>query len=276
MARIRTIKPGFWKSEDLSSVSETAHLLAAALLNYSDDAGYFNANPALIRAECFPLRETSVPIPVALRELSGIGYVELGQCAGKNYGRVVKFSEHQVVNKPQPSVIKDLEIEWELSGSTTVALPEHYRSTTGGNGKEGNGKEGNGKEKEEGLIAPVADATPQCPHEEIVELYNTRCQALPRVRELTERRRKAIRTRWRENATRQTVDWWAYFFDQVASSPFLCGSNDRNWSADFDWLLKPENFVKVIEGRYAVTPVQRFSKTTQANILAAQEFINAN
>ncbi len=36
----------------------------------------------------------------------------------------------------------------------------------------------------------------------------------------------------------------------VDESKFLSGRNDRNWVADFDWLLKTENAVKVLEDRY--------------------------
>ena len=39
MPRIRTIKPGFFSSEDLSTVSVEAHLFAAGLLCYADDDG---------------------------------------------------------------------------------------------------------------------------------------------------------------------------------------------------------------------------------------------
>lgn len=67
MARIRTIKPEFWTDEDMAEVSEPACLLAIGLLNYADDEGYFNANPKLIKAAVFPIREPSVPIPVLIR-----------------------------------------------------------------------------------------------------------------------------------------------------------------------------------------------------------------
>ena len=66
MARIRTIKPEFWTDEDMAELSEPACLLAIGLLNYADDEGYFNANPKLIKAAVFPIREPSVPIPVLI------------------------------------------------------------------------------------------------------------------------------------------------------------------------------------------------------------------
>src|SRR4051812_7931824 len=109
MSRIRTIKPGFWQHEELSALPEPTHMLAAALLNYVDDEGYFNANPLLIRAACFPLREPSVSIPTSLKSLEQIGFVAFWTGTdGKRYGEVVKFREHQVINRPTPSKIKGL------------------------------------------------------------------------------------------------------------------------------------------------------------------------
>ncbi|MFQ6256097.1 DnaT-like ssDNA-binding domain-containing protein [Yersinia enterocolitica] len=122
MARIRTIKPEFWTDEDMAEVSEAACLLAIGLLNYADDEGYFNANPKLIKAAVFPIREPSVTIPVMLRELSKQGYLTLFSTSdNKHFGVISNFAKHQVVNKPRPSKIKGLEM-----------LPYNYGSDTGG------------------------------------------------------------------------------------------------------------------------------------------------
>ncbi|WP_419179109.1 DnaT-like ssDNA-binding domain-containing protein [Providencia stuartii] len=131
MARIRTIKPTFWTDEDMADISEAACLLAIGLLNYADDEGYFNANPKLIKAAVFPIRETSGSIPVLLQELSNCGYISLFSAQdGKRYGLINNFTKHQVVNKKTPSKIKELNL-----------LPENYGSDTGGLplGKEGKG-----------------------------------------------------------------------------------------------------------------------------------------
>lgn len=125
MARIRTIKPTFWKHEVLSALPEATHMLAAALLNYADDEGYFNANIGLIKGECFPLREPSVTIPESLTHLSAVGYVRLGTAPdGRRYGHIVTFADHQVVNKKTQSKIKALGILWEPSVTATVPVPE--------------------------------------------------------------------------------------------------------------------------------------------------------
>lgn len=149
MARIRTIKPEFWTDEDMSEVSEAACLLAIGLLNYADDEGYFNANPKLIKAAIFPIREQSGSIPVLMRELSSVGYISLfSSHDGKIYGLVNNFAKHQVINKAKKSIIRELCTLPYEHGSDTEVLPP---------GKEGKGKEGKGKTPHTGdeKISPV-------------------------------------------------------------------------------------------------------------------------
>jgi DNA replication protein DnaT len=160
--RIRTIKPEFTQDEELSSLSAECHLLAGGLLCYADDDGYFNANPGLVKAAVFPVRETSVSIPVMLLELSRIEYVKFGTAPdGKRYGLIRNFSKHQVINHKKDSVIKKLQIVWDESGTTTVVLPDDSNHQTKpateqgstppvtlrpeGNGREWKGMEGNGR-----------------------------------------------------------------------------------------------------------------------------------
>jgi len=38
--------------------------------------------------------------------------------------------------------------------------------------------------------------------------------------------------------------------DNVKQSDFLLGNNNRGWMITFDWFVKPNNFVKVLEGNY--------------------------
>ena len=41
-----------------------------------------------------------------------------------------------------------------------------------------------------------------------------------------------------------------FFFEKAEASEFLKGENDRAWTADFDWLIRPTNMSKVLEGKY--------------------------
>lgn len=149
MARIRTVKPDFWRDEDLSKVSAEAALLAIGLLNHADDEGYFNANPKLIESDVFPLRELSGSVTVLIEELRGIGYVKVFSGSdGKRYGHVVNFEKHQVINKKNASKIKGLCLVPEECGSPTVVLPV---------GMERKGREKEGKRDS---AEPQSDSTP--------------------------------------------------------------------------------------------------------------------
>lgn len=170
MARIRTIKPEFWRHERLSELPEATHMLAAALLNYADDEGYFNANLRLVQAECFPLREPSVSIHDSLIALSAIGYLELGQGAdGRRYGRIVHFEEHQRVNRPVASKIKNIDIVWEVAPQPHAQLSEP--SSPEGKGKE-QGREGNNAPSQ------ASGAVPDNPPPEDKARYSEEFEAL--------------------------------------------------------------------------------------------------
>jgi hypothetical protein len=144
--RIRTIKPEFWRDDALSKVSAEAALLAIGLLNHADDDGYFNANPKLIEADIFPLRELSGSVTGMVQELAGIGYIKLFSVPdGRRYGCIANFDKHQVINKKNPSKIKELCTIPEDYGSPTVALPV---------GKERKGKEKEGEKEQGKRFAP--------------------------------------------------------------------------------------------------------------------------
>ncbi|EPS56444.1 TPA: phage replisome organizer N-terminal domain-containing protein [Clostridium botulinum] len=38
--------------------------------------------------------------------------------------------------------------------------------------------------------------------------------------------------------------------ENIESRPFLKGQNNKGWTITFDWLVKPNNFIKVLEGNY--------------------------
>lgn len=79
----------------------------------------------------------------------------------------------------------------------------------------------------------------------IVCIFNETCLSLPKVVKLTDSRKKTINARLNEHSIEdiETV------FKKAEASDFLTGKK-TNWSADFDWLMKPNNFVKVLEGNY--------------------------
>lgn len=113
MARIRTIKPSFWAHETLSALPAPVHMLAAALLNTCDDAGYFLAHPDLVKASTMPLRQ-DVDAAAALEALAGVAYLRLGRLPdGRRVGQVITFRDHQRVDRPTPSKFEHVAIRWD-------------------------------------------------------------------------------------------------------------------------------------------------------------------
>lgn len=81
----------------------------------------------------------------------------------------------------------------------------------------------------------------------VANSYNTICSNLTKVQKVTEKRKRAIKKAKKDI---EEFGGWDKFFSCVASSRFLNGQNKDGWKADFDWLLKPEKMVKIMEGSY--------------------------
>lgn len=103
------------------------------------------------------------------------------------------------------------------------------------------------KPEKEKPAAAGAERPAPCPYEEIVTAFNMICSSFPEVKKITDGRKKAIAARWREVGS---LDPFREIFRAAEASPFLKGSNDRGWRADFDWILKPANWTKIAEGNY--------------------------
>lgn len=81
---------------------------------------------------------------------------------------------------------------------------------------------------------------------QIIDLFHSICVSYPSVKTLSEARRKAIKARLKAYC----LDDFKILFEKAEASSFLKGSNERNWSATFDWLIKDSNMAKVIDGNY--------------------------
>ena len=94
----------------------------------------------------------------------------------------------------------------------------------------------------------------ECPHRDVIALFHEVLPSVRRVRDWTPARAQLLRTRWREDAKRQNLDWWRKFFTYVGQSDFLMGRTHSQVRKPFElgleWLLKAENFAKVREGAY--------------------------
>ena len=82
--------------------------------------------------------------------------------------------------------------------------------------------------------------------QQVVDLFHSLCPSYSIVRSLSEARKKAVRARLK---TYSLIEF-EQVFKKTEASDFLKGKNDRNWTANFDWLMKDANFAKVLDGNY--------------------------
>ena len=65
----------------------------------------------------------------------------------------------------------------------------------------------------------------------------------------------------------------------IKQCPFLLGQNERGWVITFDWLIKPSNFAKVLEGNYkprgTQSVIQQAKKTASSNFTERKNDIDA-
>lgn len=103
-------------------------------------------------------------------------------------------------------------------------------------------------------IVVNGETIPDCPHQEIISLYKKNIPMGIQPKAWDGARAVALKSRWRERKERQDLAWWDKFFDYVSQSKFLTGqvvAKDRKpFEITLPWLLKPENFNKIIEGYY--------------------------
>ena len=123
------------------------------------------------------------------------------------------------------------------------------------------------KKETEIISPPVGEPEskiPDCKHTEVISLYHHHLPTLRKVEVWNAARQGYLRQRWREVAmelvqtkaidANDVLAWWADFFRHIGQSKFLTGKvnskDGRSFAADLEWILKPSNFAKIIEGKY--------------------------
>jgi len=127
--------------------------------------------------------------------------------------------------------------------------------------QEQDSKESSANAEEGVAIAPPPPAaaglrlvTSPCPYETIVTLYHEVLPELRVCKTLTETRKGYLRQRWAAKPGTDLAKWRA-FFEYVKTCPFLLGQSDGShgrppFVADLEWLVKPSNYAKIVEGKY--------------------------
>lgn len=100
------------------------------------------------------------------------------------------------------------------------------------------------KERDKDIEKDIEKENDTC--KQVVDLYHSICTSYPSVKVLSEVRKREIKAR----LNTYSLDDLKAVFEKAEASSFLKGRNNRNWIANFDWLIKDENMAKVLDGNY--------------------------
>lgn len=174
-------------------------------------------------------------VRLALQTFERFGMIEMDE----NGIHIKNWDKHQNINglekireQTRARVQKHRELKQIESGNVTVTL----RNAT-------DIEEDIDKDKER-----EKEKHPATPYEKIKTLYTDNCKRLPTIRTLSEQRKKHIQARWKQYE--YSIAIFEELFKKAGDSDFLAGHNDRNWKADFEWLMNDNNMAKVLEGKY--------------------------
>ena len=270
MARIRTIKPEFFTSEDIVALSPLARLLYIATWCEADKEGRLAWKPGTFKLRYLPADNCDINALCA--ELVSSGLVVL---YGDGLAYIPSFGKHQHIN-PRESASSLPEPDASARVGTRRDASARVNSGIDAQG----GREGKGREEEVSVEAKAStssaeptvrpekpDRTPSvpCPYEAIVGLYHAALPNLPRCRLMPAGRQKAMRKVWgwvlsstKSDGTRRATNaeealaWLGSYFARAAENDFLTGRSPRGpghegWSADLDFLLTDKGMKHVVE-----------------------------
>lgn len=132
---------------------------------------------------------------------------------------------------PTNPILKNL-INSEITGINSEETLLKFETTTQ--------SKGNKNKKNESKSNESITANPQ----QIIDLYNRYCTNLIKCTQLTDKRLISILN------TKFTIEELKQIFEKANNSSFLTGKNDSGFKANFDWIINPNNALKILEGNY--------------------------
>jgi hypothetical protein len=153
--RIRSIKPEFWRSNDIAALSLEARLIFIGLWSYVDDNGVGIDDEKIIAAELFALEDDvnawRATVSRATRELASRALVTRYTVAGRRYMHITSWDRHQKIDRPSrpryPLPSADDTVEPPVNVETEPILATHSRALATVSmleqGNRGTGEQGN-------------------------------------------------------------------------------------------------------------------------------------
>jgi hypothetical protein len=240
---------------------EFVPLLYSWIIPQTDDFGHFDADPLIVKSRVMPLSNRSVEeFQKAIDILESFGLLMLYN--DRQHLEIVDFNKFQTFRsdrtRQQEYPMPQDDNECHTSDIPRCDVREVKLR------EEKVRKDICQQQAVDDSPVPLKQNKKPCPHTEIINLYHEKLPELASIStkvvggkeqyNWTGARASHLKSRWAESERRQTLEWWTDFFGFVKESDFLMGktngTNGRSFKADLGWLIKPENFNKVVEGKY--------------------------
>ena len=159
MPRIRTIKPEFWESEKVGSLSTGARLLFVGLISQADDEGRGRGSDRYLTSRLFPYDDPRIIRHIRrwVSEISEVGLaVFYDGKDGCRYYQLEGFKEHQKIDRAKESKLPAPPKSTKRRGKS----PKRERRIR---------DQGSGKGKDQGSGKARDDSTNQA--EQLAEIY---------------------------------------------------------------------------------------------------------
>lgn len=167
-------------------------------------------------------------------------------------------------NGQQPSTDDDSCQQLSANADTSSANVDTCRQTSAKSANNNNINNNNNKINKSSIdiddMSPSkeADAAVCIDYEQIVKFWNEKTKGtMGTLRSIDHGRRKMVRARIKEYGPETFLE----MIEKAAASPFMHGSK---W-ASFDWCIRPDNFPKVLEGKYLTAPKESVSGFASAD-----------
>lgn len=123
-------------------------------------------------------------------------------------------------------------------GNTAEVIPKVKKS------KVKESKEENSKE--EGSSDFPNPSPPKIDYKKFIDFFNENRGNMPEIKTISKPREIRISNLIKNHSKENLME----VILNCKNSNFIQGMNDRSWVADFDWITKPANFIKILEGNY--------------------------
>jgi hypothetical protein len=218
-------------------LADSEKIVLLALADCANDEGHCWPSMATLAKKCSKSDRT---VQACIQTLCSKGHLTRREVPGRG----CNYTVHPIVRLATPEAVSprsSFAPEVSAPRKDCATPPKPVRATPEAASDK---PSKNHKEPSEDSSAEPTPLTKQ----EVIEAWQTRMvpQGFPAIRKMTGQRDRLLNARLRDS----TLDEWMTVFAAMERSAFLRGENDRGWRADFDFLLQPKSFTKLLEGAY--------------------------